>query len=132
MVKQRYFKRIAVAQKIAFEQSKELRRVFLEQFELWKKHRHGGMEDLAQRCGVSASYLSHVGRYGRIPSRPVLILLAFNFELSDPRVLFDAAGIKESWPYDSGSRIQSGSAAEPGFLSLKLDMAGFTGAIRDI
>lgn len=121
-----------MAPKLAFEQSKELRRIFLEHFELWKKRRRSGMEELAQLCGVSSSYLSHVGRYGRVPSRSVLILLAFNFELPDPRVLFDAAGIKEPWPYEPASRIASGGAAEPGFLSLKLDMAGFTGAIRDI
>lgn len=118
--------------KTAFESSKELKVLFNEHFARWKKKHHAGLEELAGLCGVTPSYLGHVGRYGRVPGRPVLILLAFNFELENPQVFFDAAGIQDPWPYESGLRLRPHSESDPGFLSLRLDMTGFTQAIREI
>jgi ABC-type amino acid transport substrate-binding protein len=119
-------------EKIEFQRSKELKQLFKEHYELWRKKNSGGLEELSRRCGVSASYLGHVGRYGRVPGKPVLILLAFNFELENPQILFDAAGLNEEWPFDNRLRLLRADDANAGFLSLKLDMQGFTGAIREI
>lgn len=119
-------------EKVEFQRSKELKHLFKEHFELWRKKHSGGLEELARRCGVSASYLGHVGRYGRIPGKPVLILLAFNFELENPQIFFDAAGLKEPWPFDPRIRLLEADDKNAGFLSLKVDMQGFTSAIREI
>ena len=115
-----------------FEQSSELKRVFNYQFDLWAKRNRGGLQELAELCGVSAQYISHIGRYGRVPAKPILFLLAFNFEMSDPQILLRAAGAKESWPYRAEMALRAKSAADSGFLSVNLDMNGFASAIRDI
>lgn len=115
-----------------YEVSKELRLMFSEQLEQWRKRERAGLEELARRCGVSPAYLAHVGRYGRIPSRPVLILLALNFGMSNPKQLLAAAGFKDSWPYDSDIRLGASLASDPGLLQIKLDMNGFANAIREI
>lgn len=115
-----------------FECSAELKSQFNRCFEVWKKRHQAGLDELAHRCGVSASYLSHIGRYGRVPGKPILILLALNFELDTPQLLFDAAHLKESFPYEPGARIMRPQQEQSGFLSVKLDMNGFTDAIRSI
>ncbi|MFN8388730.1 MAG: transporter substrate-binding domain-containing protein [Bdellovibrionota bacterium] len=115
----------------AFECSPELRVQFNRYFEIWRKKHFAGLDELARRCGVSPSYLSHIGRYGRIPGRPILILLALNFELDDAQTLFEAARVKDDWPYERGARIGKADQ-DSGFLSVKLDMQGFTDAIRSI
>lgn len=119
-------------EKLDFERSAELKHLFNRYLELWKKKHRSGMEELARRCGVSASYLGHIGRYGRVPGKPVLILLAFNFELDDPSALFKAAAISDFWPYDEGLKLVKSSEADAGLLSVKLDMKGFTEIIREM
>jgi hypothetical protein len=91
-----------------------------------------GMNELADRCGVSLQYLSHVGRYGRVPSRPILTLLAFNLEAENPSALFQAAKISEPWPYEGGIGLRQKSAADSGLFSVSFDMQGFTSVIREI
>lgn len=115
-----------------FECSAELKTQFNRHLELWKKKHQAGLDELAAKCGVSASYLSHVGRYGRVPGKPILILLALNFELEHPQSLYEAAALKEDFPYESGVRILKPQQEQNGFLSVKLDMHGFTEAIRSI
>lgn len=115
-----------------FESTKELRILFNDLFEKWQKKNYGGLDELAKRCGVSTQYLAQVRRYGRVPGKPVLILLAFNFDLNTPEDLFKAAGLREPWAYDEGIRLGKISKNETGFLSLRMDMDGFTDAIRTI
>jgi ABC-type amino acid transport substrate-binding protein len=119
-------------QELPFQRSSELKRLFNQYFEAWRRKQRLGLDELAQRCGVSTQYLAHIGRYGRVPGKPILILLALNFELPDPLALFHAANIQEVWPYEEGTLLRSKGALETGFLSVHLDMTGFTTAIRDI
>ncbi len=111
--------------------SRELRLVFTRHLDNWTKKKRSSQEELARLCGVTPSYISQISRYGRIPSKPVLILLGLHLELDDPGELFRAAKIDESWPIEKGMRL-SNSPEQNGFLSLKLDMNGFTQAIREI
>ncbi len=115
-----------------FETSGELRRLFSHELDLWRARTHLGIEELSARCGVSRSYLAHVGRYGRIPSKPILILLALNFEMKDPLALFRAARLDEPWPFDIPAAIKPIQASSDGFLSIKLDMEGFVDAIKTV
>lgn len=115
-----------------FERSAELKRLFNQHFTHWSKQHRLGMSELADRCGVSVQYLAHVGRYGRVPSRPILLLLALNFDLERPHELLKAAGSGDTWPFDAELALRPRSAADTGFLSLNLDMRGFTSAIREI
>lgn len=115
-----------------FDTSLELRQQFKLHFEEWSKRNRAGLSELAERCGVSTQYLSHVGRYGRVPSRPIMILLAFNFQLTNPAAWFGAAGFDSLWPYEPGLQLRQAGASESGFLSVQLDMQGFTAAIREI
>lgn len=121
-----------MVKRVSFETSRELKQLYNEQMDLWRKRERAGLEELARRCGVSPAYLAHVGRYGRIPSRPVLVLLALNFDMQDPGRLLAAAGVKEQWPYDEPVALSPRSATDTGFLSLRMDMTGFTAAIREI
>ena len=116
----------------SFENSRELKRIFNQEFEVWKKRNHAGLNELAERCGVSSQYIAHIGRYGRIPSKPILILLALNFQLSNPRELFSAAGLYDNWPFDDGVGLRKASASDSGFLSINLDMEGLASAIGDV
>ena len=115
-----------------FKCSTQLKLVFNQEFDKWQKKNRLGLEDLANRCGASTQYLSHIGRYGRIPGKPILILLAFNFGLPSPRLLFDAADLGDPWPYDEDLALRPPSASQNGFISLNVDMTGFTQAIREI
>ncbi len=115
-----------------FERSNELKRLFTELSEKWCRATRLELRDLADRCGVSLQYLSHIGRYGRVPSRPILTLLAFNICADEPASLFRAAGIRDAWPYESGVAIRQKSASDSGLLSINLDMNGFASAIREI
>jgi hypothetical protein len=121
-----------LAKKSDFETSSELRRLFSQELERWCTQNRLGIEELSARCGVSRSYLSHVGRYGRIPSKPVLILLALNFQMKDPLALFRAAGLNEPWPFDTAAAVTPIQASSDGFLSIKLDMDGFVDAIKTV
>jgi hypothetical protein len=118
--------------KLDFETSKDLKILFNEHFDRWKRRNHGGLEELAERCGVSPAYLAHVGRYGRIPGKPVLLLLAFNFELENCQRILDAAGMKDVWPYPNDIGLNKSESRNSGLLSIKLDMDGFTEAIRAV
>jgi len=118
--------------KVAYDTSRELKELFNRHFERWKKTHQAGLQELARRCGVSSSYMNHVSRYGRIPGKPVLILIALNFELPDPQQLFDAARINEGWPFDPELGLRRGSARDTGFLNIQVDMDGFTDTIRSI
>jgi ABC-type amino acid transport substrate-binding protein len=118
--------------KLAFEQSPELKRTFNELSERWCRKYRLGIPDLAEKCGVSAQYLSHIGRYGRVPSKPILTLLALNLEAENPDALFRMAGVKDPWPYDRGIGLRPPAATENGLLSINLDMNGFANVIRDI
>jgi hypothetical protein len=121
-----------VAKKVDFETSTELRRLFSQELSNWCSKNRLGIEDLSARCGVSRSYLAHVGRYGRIPSKPVLILLALNFGMKDPGALFRAARLEEPWPFETPASIQANESTTQSFLSIKLDMDGFMDAIKNV
>lgn len=117
--------------KFNFDASADLRSLLAEHFETWKRKNSGDFAELAYRCGVTSAYLSHVRRYGRIPSRPVLMLLALNFRI-DGQKLFDAAGINDRFPYESGLEITRPAQRDNGFFSFRFDMDGFTDAIRSV
>jgi|GEM_PF-1745184 len=117
---------------VEFETSAELKRLFNVELEAWKKRTRSSLDVLSRRCGVSQSYLAHIGRYGRIPSKPVLILLAINFEMEEPESLFRAASLKDSWPFDGAVALGQRESQPDGFLSVKLDMNGFVDAIRSV
>ena len=119
-----------MSQRTEFESSPDLKRLFLRELELWRRATHLGLADLSHRCGVSPSYLAHIGRYGRIPSKPVLILLALNFGLQNPRELFESAKLSDEWPFDAPQHLATREPEGSGFLSVKLDMAGFIEAIK--
>lgn len=115
-----------------FEHSGELKRVFNELSDKWCKKNRLGLADLAERCGVTLQYLSHIGRYGRIPSKPILTLLAFNLDVAQPEDLFRMAGMNDPWPYESGMGLRQRPATESGLLSVSLDMNGFAAVIKEI
>lgn len=121
-----------MGKRVDFDTSNDLRRLFTQELERWRARTHLGIEELSARCGVSRSYLAHVGRYGRIPSKPVLLLLALNFQMRDPTTLFRAARIDEPWPFDVASTITPVQTSSDGFLSIKLDMDGFVDAIKSV
>lgn len=120
-----------ISSKLSFETSAALKALLLEPFELWRRSHGGDLSDLAERCGVSSAYLSHVRRYGRIPSRPVLVLLAFNLKL-DGQKLFEAAGVRERFPYDSGLQIGPPPIEQDGLFSLRFNAERFTETIRAV
>ena len=109
-----------MSQRTEFESSPDLKRLFLRELELWRRATHLGLADLSHRCGVSPSYLAHIGRYGRIPSKPVLILLALNFGLQNPRELFESAKLSDEWPFDA-----------PQFMILNVAVGGDLGGAVD-
>ncbi len=115
-----------------FKTSRELKRLFSRLVEEWKQKHRLGLDDLAQRCGVTPSYLGHVGRYGRIPGKPVLILLAFNFDMESPEELLRAAHVLDPWPFDRELRLRPPGFDSGGLLSIRLDMNGLTQAVREI
>lgn len=121
-----------IAKKESFSSSRELRIYFNEQFEVWKERTSGNLKLLASLCGVSPSYLSQVSRYGRVPGRPVLVLLAFNFRLSDPQKLFELANIKEDWPYEKRIGLFQDTRGEDSFVTVKVDLPGLSESIRSI
>jgi hypothetical protein len=116
----------------SFDDSEELKFIFNRELNNWKEKTHATLEHLADLCGVTPSYLGLVGRYGRVPSRSVLILLALNFQMSSPKDLLRAAGVDAYWPYPEGSSITQTTAKDQRFLSLSLDMQGFSESIREI
>ncbi len=118
--------------KESFERSRELRILFNELYEPWSKRNRAGLEELARRCGVTPSYLAHVRRYGRIPGKPVLILLALNFDLRDPMTLLRAAGLQDPWPFEPGIALAKRNAEDDGFFSLRFDLDRFSDAIRNV
>ena len=119
-----------MSQRPEFETSAELKRLFLRELDAWRKQSHLGLHELSQRCGVSQSYLAHIGRYGRIPSKPVLLLLALNFGMSRPEELLHAANPDESWPFEGALKLSSLSAQDEGFLSVKLNVQGLLDALQ--
>jgi len=116
-------------QRPEFDTSPELKRLFMRELEAWRKQSRLSINELSHRCGVSPSYLAHVGRYGRIPSKPVLILLALNFGMRQPRELFQAARLEDEWPFDGPLHLSSQNNDAEGFLSVKLNMEGLIDAI---
>ncbi len=115
-----------------FKGSAELKTLFNNELGKWRKTHAEGLDELGRLCGVSASYLSQISRYGRVPGRPVLILLALNFNMSSPERLFAAAELDEPWPLERNLSLAPRGESDPGLLSVKLDMSGFTDAIRTI
>ena len=113
-----------------FERSVELKRIFNRELEIWRKKHGGGLEDLAAVCGVSPAYLAHVKRYGRVPGKPVLILLALHFELKTPEVLFHAAGINEPFPFPHGVCIQELKSLQSELFTISLNSEALAGSIR--
>lgn len=113
-----------------FETSAELKRIFVRELDSWRKQSHLGLHELSQRCGVSQSYLAHIGRYGRIPSKPVLLLLALNFGMARPEELLRAASPNDTWPFDGALKLTPHESTEEGFLSVKLNMKGLLEAIQ--
>lgn len=121
-----------MGKQVEFETSADLRRIFTREFDSWRERHRLGLEELSARCGVSSSYLAHVGRYGRIPSKPVLFLLALNFGMSTPSELLAAAHLSDAWPFEPDSQITRRERLSEGFLSVKLDMARFVEAIKTV
>ncbi len=121
-----------MAKRGEFDTSSDLKRLFAQELDSWCSRNRLSIEDLSARCGVSRSYLAHIGRYGRIPSKPVLILLALNFEMKDPLALLRAAHVEEPWPFESAAGIQPVKVSTDDFLSIKLDMEGFVSAIKSV
>jgi ABC-type amino acid transport substrate-binding protein len=117
---------------LPFKKSLELKKSFIELADKWCRKHRLDLPDLAERCGVSMQYLSHISRYGRIPSKPILTLLALNLELKDPAELFRIAELSDPWPYERGMAIRPASATESGLLSVNLDLNGFAEVIRDM
>lgn len=115
-----------------FQTSKELRLFFNSHVEAWRQRTDLNLRDLADRCGVSPSYLSQIGRYGRVPGRPVLILLALNFELTDPTEILRIAGSTDEWPYPLRTVLRRDRGEDQSFLSVRLDMPALTESIRTI
>lgn len=115
-----------------FGTSKELKRLFNEYFEVWKRKHRESLGDLALKCGVTSTYLSQVARSGRIPSKPVLMLLAFNFEIRDKEQWLHAASVKETWPYHKDYRLSDSENNSNGFISLNVNMDAFTESISKI
>ena len=122
----------SMKKQLVFAQSQELKTTFNALSEQWCRKYRLGLSDLAERCGVSTQYLSHIGRYGRIPSQPILLLLALNLEVKDPQSLFQQAGVNKEWPFEPGIGLRAQPANETGLLSINLDMHGFTNAIKEI
>lgn len=119
-----------MAQRLEFETSHELKRVFVREMDTWQRSSRLGLRELSLRCGVSPSYLAHIGRYGRIPSKPVLILLALNFGMRDPGEIFRAAKLQDTWPFESSLGLAPLSTDSPGFLSLKVNLEGLVDALK--
>lgn len=119
---------MASKKELPFETSLQLKDLFRKEFDLWKKRERGDLQELADRCGLSHAYLAHVGRYGRVPGKAVLILLAFNFKI-DGQALFDAAGLHEKFPYESGLSLNKEAASEQGIFSVKFDMEALNRSI---
>jgi ABC-type amino acid transport substrate-binding protein len=117
--------------KLGFETSPPFKRLFLEHFELWCKRTRGDLKDLADKLGVTPSYLSHIKRYGRIPSRPVLILMALLFKTSGEE-FFKACGVGSAFPHERGLQITLPSAEEDSVLSLKFNTNLLSETIRTI
>lgn len=115
-----------------YECSADLKRTFIQLSDAWCKANRLTLADLSERCGVSHQYLSQVARYGRIPSKPILTLLALNLDVPDPNQFFRMAKITEPWPYERDLGLRKRSATESGLLSINLDMNGFASAIREI
>ena len=120
-----------IKKKFNFESSLALKQLLAPHFDAWKAKHGGDLNELAERCGVSTAYLSHVRRYGRIPGRPVLILLSLNFKIKGED-LFRAAGISDLFPYDAGLQIARPEQDSGGLFSLKFNMEGFTETIRSV
>jgi len=116
--------------KFGFATSSLLKRALQQPLEDWKR-RHGDYNELADRCGVSPAYLSHVRRYGRVPARSVLTLLAFNLDL-DGANLFNLAGIKEPFPYESDLKLSRATEASKGLFSLSFNMEALSDTIREV
>jgi transcriptional regulator with XRE-family HTH domain len=112
-----------------FKVSRELRLFFVKHFERWKEKNSGTLQELADKCGVSPSYLSQIGRYGRVPGRPVLLLLAFNFQLEDPAEIFRVCGISAEWPYRRDVVLGRHKDEHSSFLSLRVDMPALAEAV---
>ena len=113
-----------------FRSSQALKIAFNSHFEKWSASNRGGYDELARRCGLTGAYISQIGRYGRIPSKSALILLALNFELKEPNELLNAAEINEQWPYPKSAHLSFNSKEADGFLSVKIDMDGLAKAIQ--
>lgn len=118
-----------MATKPEFETSVELKRLFMRELDSWRKRTRLGLGELSQHCGVSPSYLAHVGRYGRIPSKPVLLLLALNFGMSRPQEILSAARVQEPWPFDSPLGLAPLEDPSQGLLTVNLNMKGLVDAI---
>jgi ABC-type amino acid transport substrate-binding protein len=118
------------AKEINFKTSLALKNLFNTYFEKWSLENRAGYDELARRCGLTGAYISQIGRYGRVPSKSALILLALNFELRDPSEILKAAEILEIWPYPKSAHLSFNAREAEGFLSVKIDMDGLAKAIQ--
>lgn len=78
--------------------SREFKACFVKHFQRWSIDNNLGMADLAIRCGVSTEYIRQILRNGRVPGKPVLLLLTLNFGLAQSEELFVAAGLLGEHP----------------------------------
>ncbi|HMO18974.1 MAG TPA: transporter substrate-binding domain-containing protein [Oligoflexia bacterium] len=117
-------------QDIQFKTSRELKMLFNSNFETWDQANNGGYEELGRRCGLSGAYISQIGKYGRVPGKSALILLALNFDLKDPSLIFKAAGIHDPWPYKKQVHLSKDARENDSFVSVKIDMDGLLTAVQ--
>ena len=112
--------------------STALKKLYQERLSAWKRANGTTVEQLAERCGVTASYLGQISRYGRIPGKPVLLLLAMNLDRHNPERWFAAANIETDWPYAKGLGLAQVENQDQGFLSVSVDMSRFEETIERI
>ncbi len=116
--------------KLTFECSNELKQLLAEPLEEWKKKK-GDYGELAEKCGVTPAYLSQLKTYGRIPGRSVLVLLAFNLDVSGQQI-FSAARLSEEFPYQANLTITEKNREANDLISLNFNTDNFTNLIRNV
>src|SRR5258708_4177682 len=120
-----------MSQEPGYQTSRPLKSLFNQLFQQWSKSTRLELSDLAELCGVSTAYMSQVARYGRIPSKPVLILLAFNFGVESPQELFQAAQLESAWPYPANFALAKRESRRSLF-DLRFDEDNFKSLVRDV
>ena len=127
----RRIKKDTLSSKYGFETSAPLKQLFTQHFESWAKSTRSDLIELADKLGVTPSYLGQVRRYGRIPSKPVLILISLLFKASGED-FFRAAGIRDPFPFEPSLQITQPSTEQESILSLRFNTDLLAQAIRSV